>query len=302
LDRRVEPERQLGRRQVVVDRLGNADHLDALLEQLVGHAQRVLAPDCDEGVHPIRLQRLMDPLGPVRELVRVGPRGAQDRASPGQDPPAALHVQLQRDVLDDPLPPIGEADERVAKVPFALPNHGPDHCIEARAIPAAVQHADLHWPLLFGRNRSSGTPGCRGTLAMRRVLAALAAAAVLLPGASIARALPAGAASSSGYAPSPTAPAGGDASDARARRSDLLARIAALTDQMDGTQADVVAAELRQNEVDGQVAKAKARIRARAVAAYIRGLNTPGDMSTPAAYLEVAARKERELLSQFHDA
>ncbi|HZQ29065.1 MAG TPA: septal ring lytic transglycosylase RlpA family protein [Acidimicrobiales bacterium] len=137
---------------------------------------------------------------------------------------------------------------------------------------------------------------------MRRVLAALAAAAVLLPGASIARALPAGAASSSGYAPSPTAPAGGDASDARARRSDLLARIAALTDQMDGTQADVVAAELRQNEVDGQVAKAKARIRARAVAAYIRGLNTPGDMSTPAAYLEVAARKERELLSQFHDA
>jgi rare lipoprotein A (peptidoglycan hydrolase) len=137
---------------------------------------------------------------------------------------------------------------------------------------------------------------------MRRALAALAAAATLLSGATIARAVPAGATSSDGRTSSSTAPPGGGASDTRARRSDLLARIAVLTDQLDGTQADVVAAELRQNAVDDLLARARARIRARAVAAYIRGLNAPGDMATPAAYLEVAARKERELLAQYHDA
>jgi rare lipoprotein A (peptidoglycan hydrolase) len=135
---------------------------------------------------------------------------------------------------------------------------------------------------------------------MRRGFAALLAAAVLFPGAIVARALPAGAASSGTH--SSTGSTGGGQPDARADRAALLERIAALTDRLEGTQADVVAAELRQNDVDGQLAIVRNRVRARAVAAYIRGMNMPGDMSAPAAYLQVAARKERQLLDNLRAA
>src|SRR5215475_8985392 len=50
--RGVETERVVRRAQVVVDRLGNAYHLDAALPQLPGYAEGVFAADGDESVNP----------------------------------------------------------------------------------------------------------------------------------------------------------------------------------------------------------------------------------------------------------
>ena len=53
--------------------------------QLVGHAERVLAADGDQGVDAEVGQRRLDLLDAAVDLVRVGPRRAEDRAAPRQD-------------------------------------------------------------------------------------------------------------------------------------------------------------------------------------------------------------------------
>jgi rare lipoprotein A (peptidoglycan hydrolase) len=136
---------------------------------------------------------------------------------------------------------------------------------------------------------------------MRRTLAAVAAAAVVLPlvvvGAVPARA--AAVASPAVAGPGDVAPL---ASDARARRSELLGRIAALTDELDDTQARVVAAQFEQARVDELLSGVRERVRARAVAAYVHGLSAPDQMAAPTVYLKVIAHNERDLLARYRDA
>ena len=123
-----------------------------------------------------------------------------------------------------------------------------------------------------------------------------AAAAVLLALAVLPT--PSAAASAGGGAGA--GPGGGSAAssslDLRARRTDLLVRIAELTDKLENTQANVVAAQLDQTRVEDQAAAVRDRVRARAVSAYIHGKNMPDKLAAPNAYLRVTARKERNLL------
>lgn len=104
----------------------------------------------------------------------------------------------------------------------------------------------------------------------------------------------------------PAGAAGGGASDPRARRAELLVRIAELTDSLEHTQARVVSAQLAQTRVADRVADVRGRVRARAVRGYITGVGlgaaAPHDLAAPAAYLEVAARKERQLLAELRAA
>ena len=125
---------------------------------------------------------------------------------------------------------------------------------------------------------------------MRRTPAAVAAAAAVLLALAV--------------LPTPSASAGAStgASDIRARRTDLLVRIAELTDTLENTQADVVAAQLDQIRVEDAAAAVRDRVRARAVSAYIHGKNMPDKLAAPSVYLQVTARKERELLTGLRQA
>jgi hypothetical protein len=94
-----------------------------------------------------------------------------------------------------------------------------------------------------------------------------------------------------------------DGDAARSERSTLLLRIAELTDDLEGTDARVVQAQLRQQTVDGQLAAARGRMRERAVQAYVTGTaSAVAAMSAPSAYLDIAARKEREVLGRLRVA
>src|SRR5438128_12571279 len=100
------------------------------------------------------------------------------------------------------------------------------------------------WPPPIGRNGSSGPLASPTTVATRPALACLAASAVLLPAAPAARA-----ASSSRAGPARSTTTS-TVADIRAQRAALMLRIATLTDQTEGVDADVVAAELRADSAE----------------------------------------------------
>jgi rare lipoprotein A (peptidoglycan hydrolase) len=79
-------------------------------------------------------------------------------------------------------------------------------------------------------------------------------------------------------------------------------RIAELTDRVENTQADVVGAQLEQARLEEEASSVRARVRARAVAAYIHGHDSPDKLAAPTVYLQVRARKERDLLARYRTA
>jgi rare lipoprotein A (peptidoglycan hydrolase) len=94
-----------------------------------------------------------------------------------------------------------------------------------------------------------------------------------------------------------TVPATASADNARADRAALLLRIASLTDELEDTQAAVVHAQFRQQARQQALTDARRRLRDRAIAAYLYGtLATEAARPAPSPYLEVAVRKERDVL------
>lgn len=94
------------------------------------------------------------------------------------------------------------------------------------------------------------------------------------------------------------------AADARSDRAELLLRIAELTDRVESSQADVVASDFRRDAAELRLATTRGRLRERAVVAYMNGGRMAGAASSgaPAAYLEVAAAKEQELVGTYRAA
>ncbi|MGI8685421.1 MAG: septal ring lytic transglycosylase RlpA family protein [Acidimicrobiales bacterium] len=93
------------------------------------------------------------------------------------------------------------------------------------------------------------------------------------------------------------------AEDPRARRSALLLEAAELTDRLEASEAHVVAAQLRRARTSDDLAGLRARMRTRAVTAYMRGTGASvAALSTPSVYLEVVAAKEKELVSGYKAA
>lgn len=122
---------------------------------------------------------------------------------------------------------------------------------------------------------------------MRRALASVAALASL-----------AGAAPAAADAAPATPP-----DEARERRSALLVKAAELTDRLEDAQAGVVAAQLRRAKAKGDLAQLRNRMKARAVSAYMNGTGaTVAALGAPRAYLEVAAAKERRLVTGYKAA
>ena len=107
LHRRVVPEGHVGRRQVVVDRLGHSDTLRAVVLQGVRDAERVLSADRDERVEPAIGEVLQHLVDPAVELERVRTGRADDRASAGQDSRDCLRAEIAEIPVDEAAPAVG---------------------------------------------------------------------------------------------------------------------------------------------------------------------------------------------------
>ena len=150
VDRGVEAEGVVGRAEVVVDRLGHADHRQAPGVQCRGDPEGVFAADRDQRVHAEPSQVGLDPLqaGPaarrraLRE--RVGPRRTQDRPTTRQDASHRLGVQRDRVAFQRPAPPVAEPEELVAVLWDSLPDQGADHGIQPWTVATTGQHSDSH--------------------------------------------------------------------------------------------------------------------------------------------------------------
>ena len=104
-------------------------------------------------------------------------------------------------------------------------------------------------------------------------------------------------------APAGATPEPAGASWARAGRAAVLVQAAELTDRLEGAQADVVAAQLRQDRARDVLARLRSRVRARAVDAYVGGTAASVAAATaPRVYREVAAAKERALVTRLRSA
>lgn len=98
-------------------------------------------------------------------------------------------------------------------------------------------------------------------------------------------------------------PAAGAAEDPRASRAELLVRSAELSDRLESTQSEVVAAQMSQTAARTSLARMRERMRTRAVRAYVRAPDTFAlTARAPRAYLEVAATKERQLVEGYRSA
>ena len=93
------------------------------------------------------------------------------------------------------------------------------------------------------------------------------------------------------------------AEDSRERRFQLLVEAAELTDHVESSEADVVAAQLRRARTASDLATLRDRMRTRAVTAYMRGTGASvAALAAPRAYLEVVAAKEKELVTGYKAA
>ncbi|MCU1451203.1 MAG: rare lipoprotein [Acidimicrobiales bacterium] len=91
--------------------------------------------------------------------------------------------------------------------------------------------------------------------------------------------------------------------DVRARRTALLTRIAAQTDEAERDQAAVVVAEARRQRAEGALSDARRHLQARAVDAYIYGLSrAAADLARPSVLLEAAFRADRQAIADLRSA
>ena len=148
LHRGLETEREVGGRQVVVDRLRDADHGLPVLGERGGDAERVLAADRDERVDPFALERVVHACHPAVHLARVRPRRAEDRATAVQEPACVGDRQFAHLAFDDAAPPVTEPDDLVAVHAFTLAHDRADHRVESGAVAASREHTDAHRALL----------------------------------------------------------------------------------------------------------------------------------------------------------
>jgi len=146
----VKPESQIGRAEVVVNCLGNANHFGAGLVQPGRHAQGVLTANGHQSIDAEAFQVLLDALDASlaadgrRLAERVGPRGAEYGPAAGQNAANRAYVQHHRVALERPAPAIPEADELQLVLGHAGPDDRSDHRVEAGAIAASGEDSHSH--------------------------------------------------------------------------------------------------------------------------------------------------------------
>jgi hypothetical protein len=142
LHRGVEAEREVGSVQIVVDRLGYADDVDAFGGELVRHAEGVLASDRDQRIDVLRAEVVANPLDALVFLEGVRSRGAEDRSSSVQGPTGVLGSEIHGVVLEDAAPSVAVADDRVAVLVDALSYDRAYDRVQSGAVPSPGKDAD----------------------------------------------------------------------------------------------------------------------------------------------------------------
>ena len=94
----------------------------------------------------------------------VGARGAKNRPAAGQDTGDGIQIQRHALVFEHTAPSFEKADELVFVMEDALANHRADDSIEAGAIAAASEDANLHAPMILAA-QPSGNEVSTGFLA-----------------------------------------------------------------------------------------------------------------------------------------
>ena len=145
-DGRVEAEGVVGRREVVVDRLGHADDRKLLLcMQPGGYSQSVFAADRNEGTKAFAPE-VVEHAGQVALLlVRVRARRAEDGSAPGQDSGDLARAEGLELSLDEPTPAFPDSDDLRTLLQGA-PGDRPDDRVQAGAVAPTRQDADALWP------------------------------------------------------------------------------------------------------------------------------------------------------------
>ena len=125
----------VGAGEIVVDRLGHADHGHALFVQTQSDTEGVLSADRHEHIHRIRVHGGADSRESVTPLgKRVRARGAKDGAATREDARGALEGQLQRVVLEQARPAVAEANEAVLAVRETAAYDRTDYGVQSRAV------------------------------------------------------------------------------------------------------------------------------------------------------------------------
>ena len=145
----VEPERQLGAEDIVVDGLGHADHGQSLERQVVGNLETAIAPDGDQRIEPRCMERGDQIVGAVALVLRTGlvaadvaeriapVGGAENGAADMGD--AAHFGGTERHHAVETQEPFEPALDAVGPpAPMLSGEHDrTDHGIETRRVPAA---------------------------------------------------------------------------------------------------------------------------------------------------------------------
>src|SRR5918995_263406 len=98
-----------------------------------GHAQGVLAADCDERVEPILAEGMENALDPAVRLVRVRARSAENRSATREDPGDLPVAERLEPALDEAEPAFTDADHLGAAIERS-PRHRADDGVQAGAI------------------------------------------------------------------------------------------------------------------------------------------------------------------------
>ena len=142
-DRGVEPDAEVGRRQVVVNGLGNADGRVSGLVQRIGHRERVVAADRDQAVDPVLLQAAEHPSDAIHLLQGIGSRRTEHGAPEREDAPDVRRDQVRHVAAQRPRPAVLDAADVVAELKRP-PRHAADRSVQARRIATPGEDPHAH--------------------------------------------------------------------------------------------------------------------------------------------------------------
>ncbi len=135
----VEAEGLVGAVDVVIDGLGNADGVDAVVGKIESDGLRVVSAESDERVNLVELENFLHLLDAAGDLLHVGAGGVEDGAALELNAVGVLERQRDEVVVEHTAPPVEEADEFVAVGLDSLAYRRIDNSIQAGAVAAAGQ-------------------------------------------------------------------------------------------------------------------------------------------------------------------
>ena len=157
---RVEAERVVRAREVVVDRLRDSDHRQLMLcVQARRDAERVLAADRDERVELRGSKVLENVVDTAVEPEGIRTRRPDDRSAARKQSRDLARTERLEQSIDEPTPSFADAEKLVSAHHDASADRA-NHRIQAGAISSACQYANLHTAIL--RTTSVADAGSAG--------------------------------------------------------------------------------------------------------------------------------------------